>query len=153
MKRKKKASRSGLQIRAEQMKAFQPVADANFIKRLVAQLRREHAETAVMLPGSVSTVKQLPDETLQQLVAGGIERARAYGLSYESALAAFVVIMFEAAPNFDRHPLIQRHLKDEKTPPNERVDQLLEEATEENWEAVKKSYKSSAWNLPPGDKG
>jgi non-ribosomal peptide synthetase component F len=152
MKRKKKPTpihHSGLQIRSEQMKAFQPVADANFVKRLVAQLRDEHAETAVVLSDRASTVEKLPDEVLRELVAAGIARARTYGLSHESALAAFVAIMFEAAPNFDRHPLIQRLLNDEKTPPDARIDLLLEEATEENWQAVKKSYDPRSWNPPP----
>ncbi|HEY0080968.1 MAG TPA: hypothetical protein VGB73_20355 [Pyrinomonadaceae bacterium] len=153
MKRKKKPVHSGLQIRPEQMNAFQPVADANFVKRLMAQLRDEHSETAVVLPDKASTVKQLPDETLRELVVAGIARARRYGLSHESALAAFVAIMFEAAPNFDRHPLIQRLLKDEKTPPNSRIDLLLEETTEENWQAVRKSYDPRSWNPPPEENG
>lgn len=129
------------------MKAFQPVADELFVKRLAAQLREKHAQAAVLLPSSITTVKKLPEETLLELVRNAVARAREYGFRTESGLAAFVVIMFEAAPNFDAHPLIRRVLKDAETTPDARLERILEETSEENWEAVKQNYDAGAWGL------
>ncbi|MGH9900505.1 MAG: hypothetical protein ACRD68_01560 [Pyrinomonadaceae bacterium] len=134
-----------LTIREEQMRAFRPAADVVFAKRVATSVRANHGDASVRLPAGTFTVRRLPEETLRRLVRGGIARAREYELSHESALAAFVVLMFETAPNFDRHPVIRRILTDENVPPNSRVDRLLEEVTEQNWEAVKQSYDAGAW--------
>jgi hypothetical protein len=64
-------------------------------------------------------------------------------------LAGFVAIMFEAAPNFDSYPLTQQILQDENTPPNSRLELLLDRVSEEDWAKLKTSYDPGAWNLPP----
>ena len=139
-----------LKIRSEQMKAFGPAADSAFVRRVAGYLREKHADAGLQLSTGVSTIKEMPDDALHQIVRNGIARARAFGMSYQSDLAAFVVIMLEAAPNFDEHPLIRRILRDENVPPNSRIDRLMEQATEQNWEAVKASYDPAAWDLSPG---
>jgi hypothetical protein len=136
-----------LKIRPEQMAAFQPVADEMFIGRVVEHLREKYADRPVWLPGGDSTVKQLPDATLREMVRGGVARARGYGMTDESSLAAFVAIMVRMAPNFDRHPLLERMLKDGQVAPDARVEHLLKQATKQNWEAVIKGYDPAAWGL------
>ena len=131
------------------MLAFQPLAETAVVKRVVAPVRDKHADVAVRLPSSVSTLAQLSDEVLEEMVQNGIARARQYDMSHESALVAFVVTMFEAAPNFDVYPLTQQILRDERTPPNSRIDLLLDQATEQDWEAIKSTYDPSAWQLTP----
>jgi hypothetical protein len=81
------------------------------------------------------------------MVGNGIARARQYGISHESALVAFVVTMFEAAPNFDLYPQVRQILQDEKTPANGRIDLLLEKVSEQDWEGVEGRYDPSAWEL------
>lgn len=138
-------------IRPDQFEVFQPVAEAAFVRRVVEHLREDHAETVIQLPNEVVLVKQISDERFHEMVRNGIARARRYGIDWESAVTAFVVLMFVAAPNFDKHPLIQRVLKDERVEANLRVDRLWERTSEENWEAIKKNYDPAAWE--PGSEG
>jgi hypothetical protein len=49
------------------------------------------------------------------------------------------------APNLDEHPLLRRGFKNESVEPNLRIDRLLEQATSENWQAVKERYDPEAW--------
>ncbi|HKP85579.1 MAG TPA: hypothetical protein VJZ26_05765 [Blastocatellia bacterium] len=134
-----------LKIRAEQFEVFQPVAESAFVRRVAEHLRDNHADVMVRLPNEVILVKQISDDRLRGMAKEGMARAREYGMDWESAVTAFVVLMFVAAPNFDKHPLIQRILRDERTPANSRIDQLWERTSEENWEAVRKNYDPTAW--------
>ncbi len=134
-----------LKIRREQFEVFQPVAEAAFVRRVAEHLRAGHGDVVVQFPNEVILVKQIADERLLRVAHDAIARARNYGLNWESAVTAFVVLMFVAAPNFDEHPLIQRILKDERVEANSRIDQLWERTTDENWEAVRKNYDPSRW--------
>jgi hypothetical protein len=55
--------------------------------------------------------------------------------------------MFVTAPNFDDHPLLKRALLDNDTDPNSRLEKLIQDSTEQNWEAVRQAYDASAWGL------
>jgi hypothetical protein len=134
-----------LKIRSEQMKAFQPVAEAAFVRRVIEHVREHHSSTVIQLPAEVVPLKQVSDEKLYAMVETGIARARAYGMDWESSITAFVVTMFTAGPNFDKHPLIQRVLRDDRVEPNSRMDELWERTSEENWEAVNSKYDPTAW--------
>lgn len=136
-----------LKVRQEQLDAFKPQADAAFIARTVEHLREHHSEAIVQLQENSAAVKDLSDEIIHELVRNGVVRAYAYGMNAEASLAAFVVIMFVVAPSFDKHPLIERVLRDASIPPDSRIDQLWERTSEQNWEAVKQSYDASAWSL------
>jgi hypothetical protein len=142
-----------LKIRAEQFEVFQPVAEAAFVRRVVEHLRDHHSDVVVQLPNEVILIKQISDEKLRGMAKGGMARARDHGMDWESAVTAFVVLMFVAAPNFDKHPLVQRVLKDERVDANSRIDQLWERTTEENWEAVRKNYDPTAWAFEPQEDG
>jgi hypothetical protein len=135
------------QIREEQMQAFQREADVVFERRLAGEIRARQADTVVRLPGRTLTVRELPEATLQEMVRDGIERARGYGMTFESSLAAFVVLMFVVAPNFDEHPVVQRRLSDEKVQADARVQGLAKEVPEADWEAARDSYDPGAWKL------
>lgn len=129
------------------MTVFQESAEESFRQRLSAHLLEQYPKTTVRLPDKESAIEELSDETLHLLVGGNIERARSYGLNYESSIAAFSVLMFEVAPNFDAHQLSQLFLNDEDIEPNVRVDELLEHLTEKNWETIKSNYDVNAWQL------
>lgn len=134
-----------LTIRSEQFAVFQPVAEHSFARRVAAHLRAQHGAIAVQLPDGVVTLAQLPNEKILSMVKSGIERARRYGLQWESSITAFVVVMFVAAPNFDEHPLIQRILRDDKLSPDLRIDHLWQHTSEQNWQAIKQRYDANAW--------
>ena len=134
-----------LTIRREQFEAFRHVAESAFVRRVVEHLRENVADSVVQLPNEVILVKQISDERLRGMVRRGIARARDYGMDWESSVTAFVALMFVAAPNFDKHPLIERVLRDERVEANSRVDQLWERTSEDNWEAIRKNYDPTAW--------
>jgi hypothetical protein len=145
-----------LTIRAEQMKAFRPAAEAAFERRVAAYLRGEHAAEVVLLPAGEDgvderEVKDLDDETFLKMVRAGIARARAYGLTWESSITAFVVLLFTVAPNFDSHPLIRRVLLDGQSEPDACFEQLWEQTTDDNWEAAQERYDAAAWGLRLGE--
>src|SRR5215470_9636140 len=125
-----------VKVRPEQMQAFQPVADAGFARRLREYLRRAHSDLTVRIPSGTTSINLIPAALLTRMVEIGIERGRAYGLCWESSLAAFVVIMFVAAPNFDQHPLIERVLRDDDAPPDGRIERLWHRISDQNWRAV-----------------
>lgn len=134
-------------IRSEQMTVFEESAEESFRRRLSSHLLEQYPKTIVKLPDSESAVEDLPDETRRSLIGVSIERARSYGLNFESSIAAFSALMFEVAPNFDAHQLSQLFLNDEEIEPNARVDELLEHLTEKNWETIKNNYDVNAWQL------
>jgi hypothetical protein len=136
-----------LKIRTRQYEAFQPAAEAAFVAQTVEYLKKTKPDEAVLLPWEDTTIAKLPDEILSEMVRGGIARARAYGITWCSTLVGFVMIMFISAPNFDDHPLLKRILLDNETDPNERLDKLIANSTEENWQAVRQAYDVDAWGF------
>ena len=136
-----------LKIRPEHLEVFQPVAEAAFVAGVVDYLKKTLPDEVVRLPGGPTRVAELTDEILSNMVRGGIARAREYGITWCSTLVAFVVVMFVSAPNFDDHPLLRRTLLDKDTDPNGRLDKLIQNSTEQNWEAARQSYDANAWGL------
>jgi len=136
-----------LKIRPEQSEAFQPVAEAAFVAEVVDYLKKTRPQEVVRLLGGPTTIAEIPDEILSVMVRGGIARAREYGITSSSTLAGFVSLMFISAPNFDDHPLLKRALLDNETDPNSRLEKLIQDSTEQNWEAVRQAYDASAWGV------
>ena len=125
-------------IRAEQMAAFGAEAEAAFEQRLMSHLREHHAEL----------VEGLSDDTLLPMARTGIARARAYGMTWESNLTAYVALMFEVAPNFDQHPRMQMILSGRQVAPEDKIKALAERTPEHVWEEVARRYDASAWQTP-----
>lgn len=136
-----------LRIQPAQMKAFQAVADLAFVKKLATYLREKHGDTGVILPDGAFLVFELSSEILESMIQSGVARARSYDFVSEADLAGFVVLMFETAPNFDAHPLLRYALKNEHYKIEERLDALLQNATEANWQVVKQEYDPARWQL------
>lgn len=134
-------------LRAEQLKPFQSGADEEFIRRLVMFLHKKYANVEVRLPNSTSTVAEMSLDLLHRIVHGGCARARGYGLSWENNLTTFVSLMLDVAPNFDEHPLIQRLLRDDRVPPDSRMDLVVENIPDETWEAAEQNYDPLAWDM------
>jgi|SoiMethySBSTD1v2_1073268.scaffolds.fasta_scaffold331793_3 hypothetical protein len=136
-----------LKVRPEQLKTLQSSVETTFDKRIVAYLLQHHADLTVKIPAGSFSIKTLPPATLETMVHVGLERARTYGLTWQSKLVAFVILMFAVAPNFDEYPRVQQILLDEKIPPNDRIDRLWEHITDQDWETIEKRYTIGAWNL------
>lgn len=137
-------------IRSAQMEVFESTAEDDFVRRLGEHLLEDYAETPVRLPEQeeATTVEKLPEDVLHRLIRSGIARARKYGLTFESSISAYTAVMFEAAPNFDRHNMSQLCLRDEEVDPNERLDEILKLLNETNWEKIRADYDPDAWEMP-----
>lgn len=129
------------------MTVIQTVTEENFIRRIAAHIREEYAKSVVKLPDSELAVEELPEDTLHLMVRGAVEKARSYGLTFESSIAAFAAVMFEVAPNFDEHRLCQVLLDDEEIEPDLRLDEMLGVLTQKNWDSIRESYDANAWRL------
>lgn len=128
------------------MSIVEAVAQESFVRRIAAHLLEDYAQAVVTLPGDEkSTVAELPEETLHELIRTGIARARRYRMTFESSISAFTAVMFEVSPNFDTHRLCQVLLNDEEVEPNKRLDELLDVLTEKNWESIRADYDPQAW--------
>ena len=139
-----------LTIRREQLEAFRPVTEAEFTGRIADHLRSKHSRSVLRLRKSPTLLERLSDELLREMVRNGIERARSYGLSWESSISGFVVLMFTVAPNFDQHPIVQRVLTASEVAPDERMKLILSEMKSSNWQEAKDRYDSSAWQSQSG---
>jgi len=124
-----------LRIREEQMELFQQQAEINFIDSVVKHLRTDYAEV----------VNDIPDDKLYKRVEYGIQRAREYGLTWKNNLNAFVTLMFEIGPDFDRFPAFEKYLTDESTLPNKRMGVLLRETTEVDWQNAQQASAPNNW--------
>lgn len=110
--------------------------------RLAEHLRDRHGD----LVAGLST-----DELLQR-VRAGIRRAGAHGITWDSTLAAYLVLMFRAAPNFDEHPVVRAVLGHEELAPDLRLAALMEVTDDEHWEEIAAQRDESAWDRAPGER-
>ena len=124
-------------VRQKQLEDLQPLAEKDFIKRLIDHLQAEYPYE----------IAQYPQPELRKMVRNGISRARRYGISVESSLAAFVDLMFTVAPNFDEQPQINAVLKGPSAPPDTRVELLGEATLPQDWEQTDNLYDEAAWNV------
>lgn len=123
-----------LKIRQEQKDAFLPKTDEERIDFIIEHLHEESPER----------IEDLSPDTLREMVANGIARARSHGLQSLYNLTAFVSIMFEIAPNFDDEPELRQVLRDDNVSVDERFDKLFEPEHDEAWTRAGK-YDGDAW--------
>jgi hypothetical protein len=130
-----------LKIRAEQMGVFEEEVQRRFLLHVVDHLRQHYA----------ASVHAVSDERLEQRVRSGIARARRYGLTWESSIAAFVTLMFVIAPNFDEHPAMRKALTDRRTPPDDRIELMMMNTSDDDWSQAAANADPRAWE--PGRQG
>ena len=134
-------------IKSEQIRLFQPDAEEAFVRRVMDYLKENHADEDVQLPNGTRTVAEISDETLSELVRGGIKRGRDYRIEWKSTLISFVVLLFIGAPNFDEHPKVSSFFVGAETVDDAALESLMDEMTDEDWTTVEKNYDPQAWNL------
>jgi hypothetical protein len=134
-------------IREDQISLFDRTVKTAFIEQLAAYLRSRHGNTVVRLSDGELPVAALAGGTLETLVQTGIDRASAYGISWRSALASFVVTMFVVAPNFNEDTCVHRLLSDGDIEPDYRMDSVREHVTEGHWKVVRQTYDKDSWGL------
>jgi hypothetical protein len=88
------------------MAAFDAYAEERFVDRAASYVRTEFG----------SAIDPIDDVELRAMVKNGIARARRHGITLESSLVRFLLLMFQVAPNFDEHPAFACVLADADLP-------------------------------------
>jgi hypothetical protein len=127
-----------LTIRREQVAAFQSAKDGVFARWLVTYL---HAHHPTLLGG-------LPDAELERRVHAGLARARGHGLRDERLIAAFILLMFQHAPDFDTRERLRRRLTEGGRTAEWRFSELVAHTTPEEWAEVRQARDDAAWGTP-----
>lgn len=96
-------------------------------------------------------VAGLTDDELARRVHVGVLRAGAHGITWDSTLAAYLVLMLQAAPNFDEHPVVRAILACDEIAPDLRLDALMELTDDEHWEEIAARRDERAWEGAPGE--
>lgn len=122
-------------LRKPQIEAIEKAAEPLFVDRVMVHLRQNHAEA----------VAGLHEPVLRKRTAAGVARARRHGLERQDSVGTFVALMFEVAPDFDRHPVIAKILKKEGVAPDDRVTLLAVETTGEDWVEARRASDPAAW--------
>ncbi len=139
-----------LTVKAEQIAILETLAQERFVAKIASELVRNYSSATVSLPsGETMTVAELPEDKLHALIKVGIEKAKRYEMRAESAIAGFVLVMFDVSPSFDRHRLSQVLLNDEDTVPDQRMNELLGVLSDDNWDSIRKEYDPLAWEPEP----
>jgi len=103
-----------LQLNERQMASMQEVTDAVAATRIGRRLRKS-------LP---SELDDKPDFWLQSFCELGIARARAWGMSSERSLQAYISLLLVLGPRFDEDEGVQAVLRDQRVPADARIFQL-----------------------------
>ena len=110
-------------IRAEQVAALLAAQERYLVRRIGAHLVKNYPEYVI----------GVSDAELHRRVLMCVNRARGYGVTWESCLASFTVMAFVYGPNFYDQPAIQKALNDESLDPNIRVKLLPSRTRRRDW--------------------
>lgn len=124
-----------MKLRNEQIDTFEGELTLRFVDRIAEHLREHYA----------SSVQNIDPKVLRARVAHGLDTARSFDLCTDRATAKFVVLMIIVSPRFHRTPAFSRILRDKQIPPQEKINAIIERATEEDWEAARETGGEQAW--------
>lgn len=108
-------------LRTAQVEALQRAALA---RNLVQHLRETEPKA----------VDGLTDEEIRVRAAAALEKAATYGIHEDGDASAFAALTFTIAPRFDEHPALAKVLRDPSIPAEDRIDQLFERTTDNDWD-------------------
>ncbi|MDQ6787630.1 MAG: hypothetical protein M3033_12555 [Acidobacteriota bacterium] len=122
-------------IREEQIQHFIARDEPELVKLIAGIIRT----------GNFERVKDYPDETLEAMTRIGIERAKTYDFERAEDIAAFVAVMFEISPDFDRQEDIKTLLEDKNFAPAQKFEQIWGRVPEEIWTKAEEGYNAATW--------
>jgi hypothetical protein len=91
------------------------------------------------------TIEGVSPAELAWRIRNGMDRAKKHGFTKKYAIALFVELMFLCSPNFDEYPPVVAMLKRGDVEPDERIDLIAGEMTEDQWQGARRRYRHSAW--------
>jgi len=121
--------------------ALAAVARADVQRRIAAYLRKEHHGAVAMLR----------DDALSARIDCGINRAAAFGISGDTALMAYVGLMFTVSPRFDEHVRVIEVLRDDSNEPDRRIFILLRTFEAADWREVQDDLGRAPWDIHAAD--
>jgi hypothetical protein len=124
-----------MQVSSEQMSGMLAGDDRLLRQAIQAQVRDEHSYV----------VQGLPQDLFDRMVGGGMQRARGYGLTRPADLSCFVLLMFEFGPEFWRHPAIAQVLTDPALPPEQRLQQVVNNTPDAVWKYLNEALPKQSW--------
>jgi len=133
-------------IRREQMAAFDDASQEEFERRLAEHVRTCFAASSIDTSAGDFALSGLSAECVRAMVRHSIQKAKGYGLTWESSIAAYAALMFTVGPRFDEHPEIQAELLDENVPVNSKVDHLGYAISEPTWQEAKAAQGQRVWS-------
>jgi hypothetical protein len=117
------------------MDTFFSKDDESIIDFIIEHLNNEHYDY----------ISDMRFNTLWEMVANGLMRARNYSFTELEDETIFVTWMFIMAPNFDEQPKLKEILRDVTITAKERIDKLLVDELNSSWEEAQKNYDGDAW--------
>ena len=113
-----------IQLRREHLDVFPETDDTALIDEILAFIDYER-------PGAFESMDQ---RTVIQMVTTAIAKARRYDMIVAADIAAFGVIMFDVAPNFDEQPQIQACLANRLMPGRLRLRAAVTICSDAAWQ-------------------
>ena len=124
-----------LVIREKQIQHFIAEDEPTLI-RLIRQIIRE---------ANPERVSGYSDQLLDAMIKIGVDRAKSRELTLAEDIAAFVGVMFEVAPNFDKQKDIEIIFKDTLFSPTDRFKQLWNRVPDAAWIEAETNYDAKIW--------
>ena len=109
--------------------------ERTFARDLLASIHKRYPEV----------VAGLPDELLLRRIEHGIEKASRYEIRSRFGVACFAQLMFLIAPDFDEDAVFRKRLQDRRFSPDRRIEILLQETKDADWEEAKRRCHPNAW--------
>jgi hypothetical protein len=127
-------------IRQPQVDALQVDLERNFVHKMAGMLGDEFPRF----------VEGLAAQVLDERIWLGLARARSHGLSRESSLASFIMMMFVVGPDFDLTPGMKELFDDETEDPDWRMERVSD-LPQEVWREASGPARAGGWKARPGE--
>ena len=113
-------------IRREQIEAFRAAARRRLCDRICKLLMERFPDHA----------DKYDPADLVAFVETGMDRARAWGFTWDSTIGDYVALRLQVGADFDREPEVRRVFEDNTIPVEQRVASLVERLTRAEWQAI-----------------
>lgn len=110
-------------LRESQIAVLERAALEQFGRRVVREIRRDHAEL----------FDAMPEPRVAAWLKLALDRSQRYGITVRRDLRTYVTLCFVIGPCFDEYPLFQDWLTCEAVPMSRRLDLILDRASAEDW--------------------
>ena len=126
---------NGLVVRPGVFNAFQSQREEELAGTIREDLQTNH----------LAAIRGLPPPKLDARIRAGLTKGKSYGIRKQYALATFVELMFLVGPDFDTYPPIALVLRRVDIPADQKVDVIVDNTTESQWQGARSRSDPKAW--------